>query len=95
MSQGVPVVASRTKIDTYYFDDTQVRFFPSGDDRALADAILEVIQRKSLRESLVANGHEYVARHSWDSRKKDYLDLVDSLTVETFPDRAQPHSTEG
>ena len=31
MSQGVPVVLSRTKIDNFYFDDSVVRFFKSGD----------------------------------------------------------------
>ncbi len=31
MSQGIPVVVSRTKIDSYYFNEDTVRFFPSGD----------------------------------------------------------------
>jgi len=79
MSQGVPVIASRTKIDTYYFDDSVVRFFPSGDVRGLAEAMLELIGRKDLREGLSARGREYVARNSWDVRKQDYFDLVDSL----------------
>jgi glycosyltransferase involved in cell wall biosynthesis len=79
MSQGVPVIASRTKIDTYYFDDSVVRFFPSGDVRGLAEAMLELIGSKDLRDSLSARGREYVARNSWDVRKQDYFDLVDSL----------------
>ena len=84
MSQGVPVVASRTKIDSYYFDDSVIRFFPSGDDRAMANAILEIVSDSSLRDALVANGYEYVARHCWTSKKQDYLDLVDSLSIESF-----------
>jgi glycosyltransferase involved in cell wall biosynthesis/peptidoglycan/xylan/chitin deacetylase (PgdA/CDA1 family) len=79
MSQGVPVIASRTKIDTYYFDESVVRFFPSGDVRGLADAMLELIRRKDLREALSARGREYAARNSWEVRKKDYFDLVDSI----------------
>jgi glycosyltransferase involved in cell wall biosynthesis len=85
MSQGVPVVASRTKIDTFYFDDTLVRFFESGDDRAMAEAMLEVVQNSGLREALVARGYEYVKQNSWDRRKGDYLALVDLLSAETFP----------
>lgn len=81
MSQGVPVIASRTKVDTYYFDDSVVRFFPSGDVQGLADAMTELIRSKDLRDSLSAHGKQYVARNSWDVRKQDYLDLVDSLTV--------------
>src|SRR5271157_879332 len=80
MSQGVPVIASRTKIDTYYFDDTVLRFFPSGDVQALADAMLDLIQHKPLRDSLAAHGSEYVAQNSWEIRKHDYFALVDSLT---------------
>jgi glycosyltransferase involved in cell wall biosynthesis len=82
MSQGVPVVASRTKIDTYYFDDSVIRFFPSGDPQALATAIVELIQDKDLRETLGARGREYAARNSWEVRKRDYFDLVDSLLIQ-------------
>lgn len=81
MSQGVPVVVARTKIDTFYFDDTVVRFFASGDVQAMADAMLAVIEGKALREALVAKGHEYVEQHSWDVRKNDYFELVDSLSA--------------
>ena len=84
MSQGVPVVASRTKIDTFYFDDKSVRFFPSGNSQAMADAMLDVIQDGKVHDALVAGGYEYVRRHNWDVRKSGYLELVDSLTTETF-----------
>ena len=77
--QGVPVVVSRTKIDAYYFDDETVRFFPSGDVEALADAMVEVIEDKPLRDHLVERGLEYVDRKNWESRRKAYLALVDSL----------------
>jgi glycosyltransferase involved in cell wall biosynthesis len=81
MSQGVPVIASRTKVDTYYFDDKVIRFFPAGDAPALAEAMLELIHRKDLRDSLSAGGAQYVARNNWENRKQDYLNLVDSLLV--------------
>jgi glycosyltransferase involved in cell wall biosynthesis/peptidoglycan/xylan/chitin deacetylase (PgdA/CDA1 family) len=84
MSQGLPVVASRTRIDTFYFDDKMIRFFPSGDSRAMADAILEVKEDLALRNSLVRNGLEYATANDWDHRKQAYLDLVDSLATETF-----------
>ena len=84
MSQGVPVVVSRTKIDLFYFNDTVVRFFESGNALALAEAMLQVIEDRPLREALVAKGYEYVVRHGWDSRRRDYLNLIDSLSTETF-----------
>lgn len=86
MSQGVPVVASRTKIDTYYFDDSVVKFFESGNAEAMADAMLQVMNDSTLRTGLIANGYEYVARHCWDQKRKEYLDLVESLLAESRGD---------
>lgn len=86
MSQGVPVVVSRTKIDTYYFDEGVVHFFQSGSSVAMAEAMFDVANDRSLRESLIARGREYVERHSWNQKRKEYLDLIDSLSVERFDD---------
>jgi glycosyltransferase involved in cell wall biosynthesis len=86
MSQGVPVVASQTKIDTFYFQEGVVHFFRSGDSQAMAEAMLDVIKNKGLRESLARRGYEYVRRNGWDQKKKEYLDLIDSLSTEIFTD---------
>ena len=79
MSLGVPMVVSETKIDRFYFDDSVVRFFESGNIKALADAIIEVLQNDGLRQRMIANASDYAARNSWEVRKTDYLKLVDSL----------------
>jgi glycosyltransferase involved in cell wall biosynthesis/peptidoglycan/xylan/chitin deacetylase (PgdA/CDA1 family) len=84
MSQGVPVVASRTKIDSFYFDEGTVHFFASGNSQAMAEAMLDVIENKNLRRTLVASGYEYVERNGWQRKKQDYLNLVDSLSTEVF-----------
>ena len=84
MSQGVVVVAAKTKVDTFYFDESTVRFFTAGDDRAMAEAMLDVIQNSQLRNELIENGYKYAERHGWDRKRKEYLDLVDSLVTETF-----------
>jgi glycosyltransferase involved in cell wall biosynthesis len=84
MSQGVPVVVSRTKIDNFYFDNSVVRFFTSGDVKALADAMCDVIENRGLREKLIAGGYRYVDLHSWDRRKHEYLNLVDTLSTQIF-----------
>jgi len=86
MSQGVPVIVSRTKIDTFYFKEGVVHFFPSGDSLAMAQAMLDVVNDKNLRESLIAQGYEYVERNGWDQKKKEYLDLIDALSTECFDD---------
>jgi glycosyltransferase involved in cell wall biosynthesis len=79
MSQGIPVVLARTEIDQYYFAETAVRFFPSGDVPALADALVEVLLDSELRDRLTRNATGYVQGNSWLSRKQAYCALVDAL----------------
>jgi glycosyltransferase involved in cell wall biosynthesis len=79
MSQGIPVVLSRTAIDTYYFDDAHVRFCEPGDPDSFADGIIEVLTNETVRERLVRNAMTYVAQNHWGTRKQDYFDLVDTL----------------
>jgi glycosyltransferase involved in cell wall biosynthesis len=79
LSLGVPAVVSSTKIDRYYFDDSVVRFFESGNHEAQASAALEVLRNEELRQRMVARGIAYADLNSWNRRKFDYLQLVDSL----------------
>jgi glycosyltransferase involved in cell wall biosynthesis len=82
MALGVPMVVSSTKIDRYYFDDSVVRFFESGNADALAEAMYAVLSNDELRRGLVDRAAEYVSRHSWENRQADYLQLVDSLCIQ-------------
>lgn len=79
MAMGIPVVVSDTAIELYYFNDTVVKFFRSGDERNLADSILQLIEDKPLRERLVRSAAEFVQENDWESRQAEYLALVDSL----------------
>ncbi|MGI9087588.1 MAG: glycosyltransferase [Chthoniobacterales bacterium] len=79
MAVGVPVVVSSTKVDRYYFDESVVRFFPSGDAEALAQQMLELLRDPGLRQRMVESASHYATVHCWDSRKADYLRLVDSM----------------
>ncbi len=79
MSVAVPVVISATKIDRYYFNDSVARFFESGNVDALADGMYEVLSNRELREGMITRAAAYAAKHSWESRRRDYLMLVDSL----------------
>jgi glycosyltransferase involved in cell wall biosynthesis len=83
MSLGVPVVVSGTRVDRYYFDESVVRFFESGNDEELARAMYEVLTNSELRESMVRNANEYVGRQSWGRHKSGYLQLVDALIAGT------------
>jgi glycosyltransferase involved in cell wall biosynthesis len=79
MSQGVPVIVSRTRIDNYYFDDSVVCFFEPENVDNLAEKILQLARDKTYRETLGERGYAYAARNSWDQKKGEYLSLVDRL----------------
>ena len=79
MAVRVPVVVSSTKIDQFYFDQSVVRFFESGNVDAMAGAMLEVLIDSNLRSNLVARAFEYVAQNCWETRKREYLQLADAL----------------
>ena len=79
MALGVPVVASNTQVDRYYFDDSVLRFFESGNDEALAHAMADVLGNAPLRQAMVARAAEYARRNSWSQHKQGYLDVIDAL----------------
>jgi glycosyltransferase involved in cell wall biosynthesis len=81
MSVGVPVVISNTKIDRFYFNDSVVKFFESGNVDALANGMLELLNNSSLRDEMVKRASHYVTENSWEVRKSDYLALVDSICL--------------
>ena len=79
MALGVPVIASGTKIDRYYFNDSLVEFFEPENEKDLAQAMLKMVRDHALRESLARNASRYIKQNSWDERKTDYFNLVDDL----------------
>jgi glycosyltransferase involved in cell wall biosynthesis len=80
MAVGIPVVLSSTTVDRYYFNDSVVKFFPSGNEQALAQVILELAEHPEVRGSLVANGFSFVRTRDWESTRGEYLALVDTIT---------------
>lgn len=79
MALGVPVVVADTKIDRYYFNDDVVKFFRSGDEKSMSEAILAVIQDAHLRQNLILNSSKFVETFDWDNRKSVYLDVIKDL----------------
>lgn len=80
MSLGVPVVVSRTRIDTYYFNDSVVKFFTPDDVEDLADSMRVMVKDREMRKTLADNALHFLVDFSWEKRKWEYLDLVDRLT---------------
>jgi glycosyltransferase involved in cell wall biosynthesis len=79
MALGVPVIVPDTAIDSYYFNDSVVKFFRANDEQSLAEAILLMIKGPELRRKFIQAASEFVLKYSWDLNKDTYLNLVDSL----------------
>jgi glycosyltransferase involved in cell wall biosynthesis len=81
MAQGVPVAVSKTKIDSFYFNDSVVNFFESGNEQDLAGVMLGLMNDRARRGELARNAGAYVAENNWDRKKHEYLRLVDNLLL--------------
>jgi glycosyltransferase involved in cell wall biosynthesis len=55
-------------------------FFASENVDDLAKRMLLLIRDQQLRQRLVARASEYVQENNWRVKKREYLELVDSLT---------------
>jgi len=91
MSLGVPIVVSKTKIDQYYFDESIVKFFEPENEKDLAEAMLELINNKEMRDKLSQNALNFVGKNNWEVKKHIYLDLVDFLVNPKSP---RQHTTK-
>ena len=79
MSLGVPVIACRTRIHAYYYDDSIIQYYEDDDEEQLAEQMLRLRRDEAARTRLVENAAKYVEQNTWDARKHEYLELVDSL----------------
>lgn len=79
MALGVPVLISRTRIDEYYFNDSLVMFFQSGNENDLAEKLLFLINNQDVRERYIQKELEFAAKNSWAVRQSMYFDEVDRL----------------
>jgi len=66
MSQRLPVVLSRTRIDSLYFDPSVAAFFESGNSEDFARATRHVIRDSDYRQKLSQRGFAYAEANSWE-----------------------------
>jgi glycosyltransferase involved in cell wall biosynthesis len=79
MAMGVPVLASQTRIDEWYFGEGQVQFFESDNVEDLAAKILTLARDTEGRRALRTRGTQFIEKNNWDTKKHEYFDLVDRL----------------
>lgn len=79
MALGIPVIAAETAIDRFYFNDSQVLFFKSGDEKELARKILLLAEDEALRQKLLTGSRRFLEQNCWEQKKREYLALVGRL----------------
>lgn len=85
ISQELPVLVSKTKVDTFYFNSDVVYFFESGNHSALAKGMTTLISDRSKREELVENGRRFIQRNNWGVKQHEYVGLVENLVQAKSP----------
>jgi len=81
MALRVPVIASKTQIHAYYYDDSLIQYYENDNESELARQMVRLKNDPQLRARLVANAEIYAQKHNWDAQKAGYLQLIDSLVA--------------
>ncbi len=79
MAVGTPVIVSDTMIDKFYFNNSTVKFFQSGDVDDLARCMREMIEIPEARQRQIENATRYVKTVDWSAKQHEYLELVERL----------------
>lgn len=79
LSLGIPIVVSKTKGHSYYYDSSMVRFFEPGDKACLAEAVIDLYKNESERHALKINSRHFIEKHGWQNTKKTYVQIVRNL----------------
>jgi glycosyltransferase involved in cell wall biosynthesis len=76
---GLPVIVSRTRGDSLYFDDSMVLFFEPENERQLADRIIYLYYDSDLQKNLSKNIKLLNSRLNWEIMKKKLYAIYDEL----------------
>ena len=80
MAAGIPIIASKTRIDEYYFNDSLIMFFKPEDYQDLANCIVSLYRNPEKRRSLIKKGKEYIAKNNWELKCRGYDNIIERLT---------------
>ena len=81
MAAGIPVIASRTAIEEYYFNEALLQFFEPENPINLAESIMLLINNQDRRKALVLNGLKFVSENNWERKKIKYLNTIETLLI--------------
>ncbi len=76
----IPVLASKTKVISQYFDEEMVHFFNPEDPHSLAEGILFLYRNPERLRKIVAGAQEFKKMYSWQSQSRNYVKIIERLS---------------
>jgi len=80
ISLGIPIVISKTKGHSYYYDSSMVKFFEPGDKDDLAKAVIDLYTNEAERKMLRTQSRSFIEKFGWQNTKKTYTQIVQNLS---------------
>lgn len=79
IQMGIPVVATRTKVLSEYFDDKMIYFLKRNTEEEFTEAVFNLWRYKKLRINLAINAKKYFKKYNWKKEEEKYLKLISTL----------------
>jgi len=76
---NIPVIASRTRVISQYFDESAIQFFTPGDSEGLAQEIIYLYNNRKRLDEQVLSYKKFTETFSWSSISKNYVELIGKL----------------
>lgn len=76
---GKPVIASDRKTFLQYFNEHEILYFKTGDEKSLADAIEKAIRQPSMMSELASRASLRYEHYRWGNMRDRYLELHENL----------------
>jgi glycosyltransferase involved in cell wall biosynthesis len=91
-----PVIASRLRSTSNYFDDSAVEYFEPDSAESLAEALVRLHDDRERRHSLASRARQLYAEYGWTRQRQIYLGAYEALVGAGTPcvnDVAEPRNT--
>jgi glycosyltransferase involved in cell wall biosynthesis len=76
----IPIIASRTRVISQYFDENMVQFFTPGDPNSLAESIVHLYHHRERLRDLKMNSKRFSEKYNWPSISKEYVRLIERFS---------------
>jgi glycosyltransferase involved in cell wall biosynthesis len=81
ISLGIPIIVSKTKAHSIYFDNSMVKFFNPEDSKDMAGAVISLYSNRSAMAEQVRRSRSFLVENDWTKAKKTYLQIATGRDV--------------